>query len=435
MGDGSESTGLGPLVGPGLAHRLELVAALAATRPGPARGPGPASPPSPLSGQSWGRSRGLSRAAVHKHIEHLRGLGFAIDPVGGAGYRLTAPFDDLVVAEAVLPYLLGLWPEGLGPATAAAPASTAVTAAAAPAATAAAPAAGVRPASVLVGLPYHYRASCESTNSLAKQMAAPGGAGRGSLGAPAGTVVVTDRQTGGRGRLGRTWVSEAGKDLTFSVILRPAVAPAVAHLLSLAAGVAVAEVLEDHYGLAGEVSLKWPNDVLLAGGKLCGILLEGSMDADRLHWAVAGIGLNVNGAGSALPEQAAPERRGEWAGRPRPVSLAEHVGRPVPRAPLLAALLKRLGAWWEGIDEPERLLAAWRRRDALAGRAVEVVSGLGRTDGPRAGRAETVVRGVAAGIGGEGQLLVREEDGRVVPVFAGDVTVRGAAAAAPAEAT
>lgn len=379
------------LVGAGLAHRLVLVAGLRATLADAAPGTTTASTAAPLSGEAVGRSLGLSRAAVHKHVAHLRDLGFAIESVGGAGYRLVGPFDDLVVAEAVLSYL------------------------------------DLSSGGARVGVPYHYRETCESTNALAKQMAATGGVGAkrhvgagaaaGSVGpgAPAGTTIVSDRQTGGRGRLGRTWMSDPGKDLTFSVILRPALAPARTHLLSLATGVAVAEVLEERLGLQGEVGLKWPNDVLLGGKKVCGMLLEGSMDADRLHWAVAGVGVNANGTASRLPERAAPERAGEWKGRPQPVSLAEYMGRSIPRAPLLAALLTRLGEWWEALDPADRLLDAWRRHDVLTGRPVEVVSGLG----------DLVARGEAAGVGPEGQLLVREAGGRVVPIFAGDVSVRG----------
>jgi BirA family transcriptional regulator, biotin operon repressor / biotin---[acetyl-CoA-carboxylase] ligase len=400
----SEERGPQPLerlVGAGLAHRLALVAGLRATSADAAPGTTNAATVGTLSGEALGQSLGLSRAAVHKHVVHLRDLGFAIESVGGMGYRLMEPFDDLVVAEAVLGHL------------------------------------DLSSAGARVGVPYHYRGTCESTNALAKQMAATGSAGVGrhvgigaaaegrDPGAPAGTTIVSDRQTGGRGRLGRSWMSEPGKDLTFSVILRPVLAPARTHLLSLATGVAVAEVLEERFGLEGQVALKWPNDVLLGGRKVCGMLLEGSMDADRLHWAVAGVGLNVNGRASRLPERAAPERAGEWKGRPQPVSLAEHMGRSIPRAPLLAALLTRLGEWWEALDPADLLLDGWRRRDALAGRPVEVVSGPGGGKRPAVGPGDLVVRGEAAGVGPEGQLLVREAGGRVVPVFAGDVSVRG----------
>jgi BirA family biotin operon repressor/biotin-[acetyl-CoA-carboxylase] ligase len=361
----------------GPAHRVALAAELARTLPDANAMPAPAT----LSGEVLGRTLGLSRAAVHKHVEHLRSVGFAVASVAGAGYRLVGPFDNLVVAEAVLPFLLDLVE---------------------------------RETPWVAGLPYRYLVRCGSSNLALRQIAGA---------SPSGTVVVTDEQTGGRGRLGRTWLSEPGKDLTFSVLLRPALAPAQAHLLSLAAALAVAEVLESIPDLGGRVGIKWPNDVLLDEKKLCGILLEGSMDADRLQWAVAGIGLNVNSNPSALVHDLTPQEKQEWEGRPSPTSLREQLGREVARAPLLARLLARLTHRWTGVD-PGGLLEGLRRRDVLTGRQVEVLSG------PPAN--ESVVSGEALGIGPEGQLLVRGPTGDVVPVFAGDVTVRSAADAWPA---
>ena len=245
----------------------------------------------------------------------------------------------------------------------------------------------------VAGAPYEYLPSCASTNTLLKERADHG---------PTGAALVTDDQTGGRGRLGRHWLTEPGRDLAFSVLLRPRLEPARGHLLALATGVAVAEVLEEELGLRGQVSLKWPNDVLLGGKKVCGILLEASAGVEGLLWAVAGIGINVNGEPGRMLASLPPERAAEWQGRPRPVSLKEQLGRAVPRAPLLAALLARLTVRWSALDTAgcvPGLLEEWRSRDALAGRMVEVFAG--------ADRSELVVAGEAAGIGEEGQLLVR----------------------------
>jgi BirA family transcriptional regulator, biotin operon repressor / biotin---[acetyl-CoA-carboxylase] ligase len=304
-------------------------------------------------------------------------------PLGLGGAAGDAPCDP-ITAEAVLPLLLDLVEPG---------------------------------APWVAGLPFEYRAACASTNAALKETADS---------SRAGTTIITDEQTGGRGRLGRTWLSGPGVDLTFSVLLRPHVKPARGHLLALATGVAVAEVLEQGFGLEGQVSLKWPNDVLLAGKKVCGILLEASADADRIVWAVAGLGLNVNGEPSRVLASLPPDRAAEWQGRPQPVSLREHLGVAVPRAPLLAALLARLTWWWSGLDwtsTTPTLLAEWRKRDALAGRPVEVLAG--------ADRSKLVAAGVAEGIGEEGQLLVRtahriageSEGGALMEVFAGDVSV------------
>ncbi len=369
LANGLEEAVARGLLGRGQARRTMLAASLgAAWRPAD---PGPAPF---LSGEECGRLLGLSRAGVHKHVEQLRSLGFAVASVPGAGYRLERPFTDLLAAEAVLPLLLErtdletTW---------------------------------------VVGLPYEYVGTCPSTNQALKQAASC---------TPSGALMVTDEQTGGRGRLGRTWVSQAGQDLTFSVLLRPSLGPAQAHLLSLAAALAVAEVLETVPGLKGRVGVKWPNDVLVGDRKICGILLEGSMDADRLHWVVAGIGLNVNGDPAIVRSGLRAESDAGWPGRPRATSLRAETGGPVPRAPLLAALLARLAQVW--IDPANGgCLTGLRERDVLMGQVVEVLSG------PPDNRLLAV--GTAAGIGSEGQLLIRTSAGRTIPVFAGDVTIRG----------
>jgi BirA family biotin operon repressor/biotin-[acetyl-CoA-carboxylase] ligase len=309
---------------------------------------------------------------VMTEIEYLRLLGFTIDEAGSAGYRLTRPFDDLLVPEAVLPLLLSL------------PEYSDVSG---------------------LGLPYRYHQRCGSTNLLLKQEAA---------GSPTGTLVVTDDQTEGRGRLGRSWSSGPGEDLTFSVLLRPVTSPAEASLLSLAAALAVAEVLEVHAGLRDRVRVKWPNDVLIDDKKACGILLESSLEGERLDWVVAGIGLNVNSDPGALLAGLEPAEREAWGDRPQPTSLRAELGREVPRGRLLAELLVRLSLYLDGSATPELLSRLWAR-DALRGRRLRVFAG--PPDGA------LVVAGEAMGIGSQGELLVRDGAGRIVRVFAGEVTL------------
>jgi BirA family biotin operon repressor/biotin-[acetyl-CoA-carboxylase] ligase len=387
----------GGLLSSGTAHRVQLAARLAAPQAGKRSNAGGRAGSVPVSGQALAGEIGLSRAAVHKHLQHLQLLGFAVSPVSGRGYRLERPFTDLVAAEAVLPLLLGTGP---GPSSASSVSPV-----------------GLPP----VGLPYLFLERCESTNRVLREA---------SPGLPSGALVVTDAQTAGRGRLNRSWSSRPGQDLTFSVFLRPSLAPGQAQLLSLTAGLTVAEVLEVLPGLEGKVAVKWPNDVLLDEKKVCGILLEGSMDADRLHWAVVGIGLNVNSHSSELMTGSTPEEAAAWVGRPQPVSLCEHLGDEVPRAPLLAALLERFGerfAMLEGQDSLQtEVLEQLRRRDALAGRLVEISKATGKP--------EPGIVGEAAGLGSEGQLLVREASGRTLEIFAGDVTIRNVPKAGSEEA-
>lgn len=382
----SHAVGAG-LIEPGLAHRVRLSVYLhGGIYPGKYESETTASvgavsrERAALSGERLGRMLGLSRAAVNKHVNHLRERGFAIESVAGSGYTLTASADDLLVAEAAIPHLLRTLEPNLP---------------------------------WQVGLPYLYRGTCESTNLVLRAAMGEGPT------LPSGAVAVTDHQVGGRGRLGRGWSDQPGKEVMFSVLIRPSLAPGQAHLLSLAAALAVARTLEALPGLAGKVRIKWPNDVLIDGGKVCGILLEGSMDTDRLHWAMAGIGVNVNSDPAGL-ERAIAERGDEGAGgRPRPASLRERLGRPVPRAPLLATLFKALTSHWSELEEGQqgvdRLLAGLRELDALAGSTVEVRGGPGHP--------EIVAAGEAAGIGAEGQLLVRVPSGETISVVAGDVTV------------
>ena len=400
------------LVEAGLARRVGIVARLAGTL-----STGADAVRSALSGESLAQEMGSSRASVHKHVGQLRAQGFSVESVAGVGYRLTAPFDDLVAGEAVLPYVLLCSRAAEGHSAAEESHAGQELLATEECRV------GEQPPAFeqmwVAGLPYVYRASCDSTNRALRDMMAAGDL-------PAGATVVADHQTQGRGRLDRVWRDEAGKDLTLSVLLRPSLAPGQAHLLSLAAALAVAETAEEYLGPQVPVGVKWPNDVVVGDRKLCGILAEGSMDADRLRWAIVGVGLNVNSQCSSIAATIEAEDQGGLAGRPAPVSLRDLVGE-VPRAPLLATLLERLTLHWTDLERSSgaaKVLAGLRKRDVLLGRPLQVFGGSARGGTER----EEVVSGVGAGLGPEGQLLVRAASGDTVAVFAGDVTLRKASA-------
>lgn len=207
----------------------------------------------------------------------------------------------------------------------------------------------------------------DSTNTRARELAASG--------APHGTLVTATEQTAGRGRQGRVWTAPAGKALLCSVVVREP-----PRLLPLAAGVAVAEVV------ARDALVKWPNDVLIDGRKVAGILVEGRPQ-DR--WAVAGVGLNV-----ALAERDFPPEL-----RDRATSLELGTGAIEP---ILARLMRELERW---LSAPEReVLEAVRARDALLDQAVSWAGGEGR----------------GAGIDDDGRLLVSDRD-RQVALDAGEV--------------
>jgi BirA family biotin operon repressor/biotin-[acetyl-CoA-carboxylase] ligase len=215
----------------------------------------------------------------------------------------------------------------------------------------------------------HHRRT-DSTNARARE--------RADAGAPHGTLVTASEQTAGRGRQGRTWTAPPGRALLMSVLLRD-----WPRLLSLAAGVAVAEV-------AGPAAMvKWPNDVQLDGRKVAGILVEGR---PREGWMVLGIGLNVAVERDDFPE----ELRESAATMGRSAADVE---------PVLAEVLERLSAWLSAPDDD--VLRAFRARDALFGRDVAWANG----------------EGVAEGIDAQGRLLVRTSAGTEA-LDAGEVHLR-----------
>jgi BirA family biotin operon repressor/biotin-[acetyl-CoA-carboxylase] ligase len=212
----------------------------------------------------------------------------------------------------------------------------------------------------------HFRLT-DSTNERARELA--------KTGAPSGTLVTATAQSAGRGRQGRTWTAPAGRALLCSLVLRNP-----PRLLPLLAGVAVAETADPG------ALVKWPNDVLVAGSKVAGILVEGR---PQEHWAVLGMGVNVAVRTEDLP----PELRERAGG----LGLS-----PGDVEPVLARLLERLEHW---LSEPEALmLDAFRARDALRGRPVRWARGAGE----------------GAGIDDRGRLCVQTESG-IATLDAGEV--------------
>jgi BirA family transcriptional regulator, biotin operon repressor / biotin---[acetyl-CoA-carboxylase] ligase len=219
-----------------------------------------------------------------------------------------------------------------------------------------------------LGSPRLHLREVGSTSDRARELA--------TNGAPHGTLVTAGAQTAGRGRQGRTWTTAPGRALAMSLVLRD-----VPELLPLRAGVAVAQAI----GPAAQI--KWPNDVLVDGRKVAGILVEGR---PQEHWAVVGIGLNV----ALAPDDFPPELR----------ATAATLGlTPEDVEPTLTKLLEVLEAWLG--RSPEVVLEAVRARDALRGHAISWSGGEGTADG----------------IDGDGRLMIRTGDGRRVALDAGEV--------------
>jgi BirA family biotin operon repressor/biotin-[acetyl-CoA-carboxylase] ligase len=228
---------------------------------------------------------------------------------------------------------------------------------------------------------------------------------RALAGEPEGVVLAAEEQTAGRGRMGRTWVSPPYAALTFSLLIRPDVAPARRGWLPLLTGVAVAAAVTEVTGV--HASLKWPNDLLAGEAKLAGILAEAAGDA-----VVVGIGLNV----STEPAELTPLLAGPSPGALPATSLRAAGATALDRAGLLLAILARFERWYQ----------AWRQaggdpdRSGLREEYVSWSATIGRTV-----RAELpggqVLSGPAAGVDSDGRLLVRVSSGAEVPVAAADV--------------
>ncbi len=232
------------------------------------------------------------------------------------------------------------------------------------------------------GAPHHQLEKTDSTNLRARELAEGG--------APSGTVVTAAEQSAGRGRGGRVWSAPPGAALLYSAILRPL---DLSHLLlPLAVPLAVCTACEALARVRCEV--KWPNDVWLDGRKLAGVLIE----ARPPEWAVIGIGINLSIAEDEFPDDL------RWP--------AISLGHGVTPEELRPALDRSLGEWV--VAGEERVLDAFRARDALRGRSISWEGGPGGS-----GRA-----GVAEGVDKRGCLLVRSEDGEVTALGSGEVSLK-----------
>lgn len=219
-------------------------------------------------------------------------------------------------------------------------------------------------------------------------------AGRG--GAEAGLAVFAESQTRGRGRFSRRWESRPGCGLWFSALLRPGWRASEAGRLTIVAAVAVAEAIASTAGI--QTAIKWPNDVWVAGKKVAGILTELRCAANRICYAVVGIGINV----SHLPEDFPPELR------PTATSLAMQCERPPHRADLAAGVLDRLA---EGCVAPfEDIRGRWIARCLTLGKSVELSTG------------NETVRGLAESINADGALMLRPAHGKLMAIHHGEVS-------------
>jgi len=303
-----------------------------------------------LSGADLASRLGISRTMVWKHIKTLEHEGFGIEAVQSQGYRITLTPDLLRQADIK---------QGLKTRT--------------------------------IGKDIRLFAEVVSTNTLAMEAA--------SQGAPEGTVIIAEMQTGGKGRLGRQWISPQG-NLYLSVILRPNIPTHKAPLITLVGAVAVASAIRKHCSVTA--AIKWPNDILISGKKVAGLLTEMSAEPDRIRHIALGIGIDVNMELQELPLDV----------RMHATTLANEAGAKIDRKALVQQLLQDLEHWYRiFLTSEAEVLKEWEQLNMTIGCRV-TVSGMGE-----------VFEGLAQGIDQEGRLKVALDDNTIRIVAAGDVTI------------
>ena len=299
-----------------------------------------------ISGEEISRDLNISRAGIWKYIEDFRRQGYEIDAIPRRGYRILSSPDKLLPWE--IKFNLG---------------------------------------TAQVGQEIVYQETISSTMDEAVRL--------GIAGAAAGTVVCAETQTKGRGRLGREWMSPAGKGIYASLILRPQTPLSEVAQLTLVSAVAICEALRKVSGV--DVRIKWPNDLLVDGKKVAGILTELNAEMDRVRFVVVGFGINVNTLATQLPPEA--------------TSLKIEAKKDFLRVAVLQEVLRSFEKWL-GIFENEGFAPVrqcWKDFSATLGKEVKCVEPRGE------------VVGTAFDLAPDGSLLIRKENGEIVKKHSGDI--------------
>ncbi len=314
-----------------------------------------------ISGEELSNELGMSRTAIWKRMDSIEQEGFRIEGITKKGYRLIKE-DHLVGINS--PYgKLAVQSELTGS---------------------------------VFGQNLKFLQETDSTNTVLKKMAAEN--------VPEGTVVLADIQTAGRGRRGKTWISAPKLGIWMSILLRPNLHPSSVQTLTLAASVAVVNALEP-MGI-NDLGIKWPNDILINGKKVCGILTELSAEAEGVEWVIIGIGLNVNHSEADFHRDIASIA----------TSLRMNVNSDIEldRSVIAAKIIDEMGnVYREFIDKGSSwVVEEWRKRNLTLGKRVNIISQLDSF------QAEVL------DITAEGKLIVKDDDGTVHEMFSGVISLR-----------
>ena len=307
-----------------------------------------------VSGAELSQQLGVTRAAIWARVDDLRKLGYDIAASPHQGYQLLS-VPDVLHADDLASLLDGIQ---------------------------------------IVGRDIRVFEKTNSTNDVVEKLARDG--------VGEGVVVFAEAQSQGRGRLGRRWISPPRRGLWFSVLLRPNLRPQAATQLTVAAATALVRAIRDQTGLAPEI--KWPNDILIRGRKVAGVLTELSAELDHIKYLILGIGVDVNLSASDFP----PELRKVAT------SLRIETGREWHRADLAAAIVRELDADYARIcsGQFEDIIEEWQRGCSTLGRRVSIRM------------ADRLVQGQAEALDRDGALLLRTEHGHLERVIGGDVTLQ-----------
>lgn len=306
-----------------------------------------------VSGQELCEKLGVSRTAVWKAINGLKEKGYQVEAVRNRGYRIIES-PDILTKEELSSMIDTEW----------------------------------------AGQTIYYFDQIDSTNIRAKQL--------GEEGVPHGTLIVAGQQNAGRGRRGRTWESPPGVSIYMSIVLRPEMAPVKAPMLTLVMALSAADSLKECTGL--DVQIKWPNDIVLNGKKLAGILTEMSTEMDYINHVVIGVGINVNTG--QLPEEL----------EEKATSLRLETGRIIRRSEIIASIMKEFERNYQLFIETQGLRQMQEKYNSLLINREKEVRILGVKEEYAA---------YALGINEKGELLVRRDNGEIEAILAGEVSVRG----------
>ena len=305
-----------------------------------------------ISGEVLAQKLGISRVAVWKQIQRLKDMGYEIIADQNLGYCLISRPDLLIPQEVQI----GLFTK-------------------------------------YIGKEIYYFPELKSTNIIAKEKAS-----HRAEGMDEGTLIIAERQSAGKGRLGREWFSPAG-GIWLSIILFPQLSPSYISRITLITAVAVIKAIKIYTQI--ESKIKWPNDILINEKKVCGILTEMSAELDIINWVVVGIGINVNTDHRKFPEDI----------QENTISLKETSGKEVLRVKLVQTFLQEFEKYYEKLKRKEfpSILREWKLYSHTLGKKIRVDMG------------ERIITGEAIDINESGALILKKEDGELAEIISGTI--------------